>query len=125
MPKFASKWDRPESFELDCDIQDNVERAGYIPVKTQIERLRSAGLDLLAYRAEQFDGDDPEQLLPDPTRNMDKFDVADYMAAADRRLYSLYLEDRKKRAEKKAPKGAENGVEETPDNGVSGEKGAE
>lgn len=95
MPKFHTKWSRPDSFVLDCDQGDIVERAGYVPVKEQVERMRLAGLQLQAFRYEQFDGDDPEQLEIDPTRRMDKFEVTDYIRSADSYLYQKYQEAKK------------------------------
>lgn len=84
MAKFYTKWDHPISFALDCDEGDVVERAGYIPVKEQAERLRAAGENLLQQRAEQYDGEDAEQI--DPSRNMDQFERHDYFCAVDQML---------------------------------------
>lgn len=90
MTKFFTKWDHPISFSLDCDEGDCVERAGYIPVKAQVERLRSSGKRLAVHRAEQYDGDDPEGLEIDPSRTMDEFEAHDYFQTADRYLYNKY-----------------------------------
>lgn len=89
--EFSTKWRRPPVFVLSCDDTDIVERAGYVPVKEQVERLRTAGLNLFAQRAEQYDGEDAEMMTVDPTRNMDKFDEADYFKSADRYLYEKAL----------------------------------
>lgn len=90
--QFATKWNRPESFSLDCDQNDIVERAGYIPVKAQVERLRLSGMQLAVHRAENYDGNDPEQLTIDPSRNMDDFEKADYFSAVHEHLKTAYEE---------------------------------
>lgn len=97
---FFTKWKRPASYTLDCDPGDCVERAGYVPVKEQANRLRLAGINLAVYRAEQYDGEDAEQI--DPSRTMDEFEQHDYFCAVDAMLREKY-EKAQQRASK--PKG--------------------
>jgi len=77
--KLFTHWRRPPSHPEVMDPLTITESAGYVPSKVQIENLIEAGRRLVAYRKEQYDfpnNEDVDDSYEDPTRGPG-YDLAD------------------------------------------------
>lgn len=85
------------------DISSITEQAGYVDAETQVRRMLTAGVNLMAFRKGMYeydDGDVPEDAQPDPTLDVG-FDLADA---------SRIIENAKATAEALQKEGAEGGT---------------
>jgi len=97
--EFKTKWNSIPTYSIPNSGEIKVEKAGYIPIRDQINQMLLAGRRLNEYRKEFYDSTNPrDDIDVDPTRSPD-YDLADAFTDSHV-LEEKFIESKKNRTER-------------------------